>query len=142
MFGHLGCRHDYVIQVLGPLVVMSVTQGGSQFLALPHPVSFDVCTPLGRNPDQLAGCSLAACHACYGPPCPAGAMASVGELPVYNKLLAGDYRMTTLSPYLHRCPDMEDEGEEWEDRTVDLDTISFDYPVKISLVSVMESKPR
>ena len=69
-------------------------------------------------------------------------MESVGELPVYNKLLAGDYRMTTLSPYLHRCPDMEDEGEEWEDRTVDLDTISFDYPVKISLVSVMESKPR
>ena len=38
--------------------------------------------------------------------------------------------------------DVEDEGEEWEDRTVDLDTISFTFPVNISLVPVLDPKTR
>lgn len=38
--------------------------------------------------------------------------------------------------------DMEDEGEEWEDRTVDLDTISFTFPVNISLVPFLDPKFR
>lgn len=38
--------------------------------------------------------------------------------------------------------DVEDEGEEWEDRTVDLDSISFTFPVNISLVPVMDPKSR
>ena len=138
------------------------------------------------------------------------------ELPLYNKLLAGDHRMAALIPYLRRHPDIldemltpgtprneayprwmgklerleddlrafvrntnwmleeffqelptrrrqdyikayagyrsvmeeamnqkkdrEDEGEEWEDGTVDLDTVTFEYPVNISLVPVKESK--
>ena len=36
--------------------------------------------------------------------------------------------------------DVEDEGEVWEDATVDLDTVSFDYPVNISLVPIMETR--
>ena len=36
--------------------------------------------------------------------------------------------------------DTEDEGEAWEDATVDLDTVSFDYPVNISLVPIMETR--
>ena len=36
--------------------------------------------------------------------------------------------------------DREDEGEAWSDRTVDLDTVSFDCPVTISMVPVMDSK--
>ena len=36
--------------------------------------------------------------------------------------------------------DTEDEGEVWEDATVDLDTVSFDYPVNISLVPIMETR--
>ena len=142
---------------------------------------------------------------------------TLGELPVYNKLLPGDHRMNNLVPYLRRHPDvlddmltpgtprnaaytrwmeklgrlegevqafvmntewmletffrdlpsrspqdyirayanyraaveeamrqrrgMEDEGELWEDATVDLDTVTFDYPVNISLVPVMTSEP-
>ena len=138
------------------------------------------------------------------------------ELPLYNKLLAGDHRMSALIPYLRRHPDIldemmtpgtprneaytrwteklerleddlrafvrntnwmleeffqelptrrrqdyikayagyrsvmeeamnqkkdrEDAGEDWEDGTVDLDTVSFEYPVNISLVPVKESK--
>lgn len=141
---------------------------------------------------------------------------ALGKLPLYNKLLAGDERMTDLIPYLHSHPeivdemltpgtlrnaayarwmgklerleeelqtfvrntqwmldeffqdlptrkpqdyiqayanyrkvmeeamaqrqDREDEGEAWNDRTVDLDTVSFDCPVTISLVPVMDSK--
>lgn len=141
---------------------------------------------------------------------------TLGELPLYNKLLAGDDRMTALIPYLHSHPeivdemltpgtlrneaytrwmgklerlgeelqafvrntqwmleeffedlptrrrqdyirayagyrsvmeeamnqkkDREDEGEEWEDGTVDLDTVTFEYPVNISLVPVKEPK--
>ncbi len=38
--------------------------------------------------------------------------------------------------------DMEDEGEEWEDPSVDLDTISFTFPVNISLVPVLDPKSR
>ncbi len=139
-----------------------------------------------------------------------------GKLPVYNKLLVGDYRMNALLPYLRKHPDivdemltpgtprnegytrwmgklehledelqafvkntqwmldeffqnlpsrkrqdyirayaryrdamedaiqekqdMEDEGEVWEDPSVDLDMLSFDFPVNISLVPVMDPK--
>ena len=143
---------------------------------------------------------------------------ALGKLPVYNKLLVGDYRMNALLPYLREHPDIvndmltpgtprnegytrwmgklerlenelqsfvrntqwmlneffqklpsrkrqdyirayaryrdviedamqekenvEDEGEEREDRTVDLDTIFFTFPVNISLVPVMDPKSR
>ena len=43
---------------------------------------------------------------------------------------------------MNQKKDREDEGEEWEDSTVDLDTVSFSYPVNISLVPVKESKSR
>ena len=36
--------------------------------------------------------------------------------------------------------DVEDEWEVWEDATVALDTVSFDYPVNISLVPIMETR--
>ena len=36
--------------------------------------------------------------------------------------------------------DMEDEGEVWEDPSVDLDMLSFTFPVNISLVPVMDPK--
>lgn len=38
--------------------------------------------------------------------------------------------------------DMEDEGEVWEDPSVDLDMLSFTFPVNISLVPVMDPKTR
>lgn len=38
--------------------------------------------------------------------------------------------------------DVEDEGEVWEDPSVDLDMLSFDFPVNISLVPVMDPKTR
>ena len=38
--------------------------------------------------------------------------------------------------------DVEEGGEEWEDRTVDLDTISFTFSVNISLVPVLDPKTR
>lgn len=51
-----------------------------------------------------------------------------------------EYRWT-MEEAMEQQGDMEDEGEEWEDHTVDLDTVSLSYPVRISLVPVMESDP-
>ena len=38
--------------------------------------------------------------------------------------------------------DMEDGGEEWDAHEVALDTVSFSYPMRISLVLIMERKPK
>ena len=38
--------------------------------------------------------------------------------------------------------DMEDGGEEWDAHAVALDTVSFSYPMRISLVLIMERKPK
>lgn len=37
---------------------------------------------------------------------------------------------------------MEDGGEEWDAHEVALDTVSFSYPMRISLVLIMERKPK
>ena len=51
-----------------------------------------------------------------------------------------DYRKTIESAMRQR-KELEDDGETWEDRTVDLDVVSFHYPVNISLVPVEGDKP-
>lgn len=38
--------------------------------------------------------------------------------------------------------DMEDGGEEWDAHAVALDTVSFSYPMRISLVLIIERKPK
>ena len=50
-----------------------------------------------------------------------------------------DYRKTIESAMRQR-KELEDDGEKWEDRTVDLDVVSFHYPVNISLVPVEGDK--
>lgn len=50
-----------------------------------------------------------------------------------------NYRWT-MEEAMQQRKDTEDEGEVWEDATVDLDTVSFDYPVNISLVPIMETR--
>ena len=56
----------------------------------------------------------------------------------YIQTYAG-YRKV-MEEAMNQKKDGEDEGKEWGDRTVDLDTVSFEYPVNISLVSVMVSR--
>ena len=56
----------------------------------------------------------------------------------YIKAYAG-YR-SVMEEAMNQKKDREDAGEDWEDGTVDLDTVSFEYPVNISLVPVKESK--
>lgn len=48
---------------------------------------------------------------------------------------------TTMESAMQQKEDIENEGETWDDATVDLDTVTFDYPVNISLVPVMTSEP-
>ena len=48
---------------------------------------------------------------------------------------------TTMENAMQQKEDIENEEETWDDATVDLDTVMFDYPVNISLVPVMTSEP-
>ena len=50
-----------------------------------------------------------------------------------------NYRWT-MEEAMRQQKEMEDEGETWEDATVDLDMVSFDYPVNISLVPIVETR--
>ena len=65
------------------------------------------------------------------------------NLPSRNRqdyLLAYANDCWTMEEAMQQWKDTEDEGEVWEDATVDLDTVSFDYPVNISLVPIMETR--
>ena len=56
----------------------------------------------------------------------------------YIRTYAG-YRRT-IGEAMQQQKDAEDEGAVWEEGTIDLDTISFDFPVNISLVPVSDPK--
>ena len=56
----------------------------------------------------------------------------------YIQAYAG-YR-TVMEDALRQKKELEDEGETWQEGAVDLDTITFEYPVNLSLVPVMELK--
>lgn len=58
----------------------------------------------------------------------------------YLRAYAG-YRRT-IEEAMRQQKDVEDAGGVWEDGTVDLDTVSFEYPVNISLVPVLDPQSR
>ena len=58
----------------------------------------------------------------------------------YLRAYAG-YRRT-IEEAMRQQKDVEDAGGVWEDGTVDLDTVSFEYPVNISLVPVLAPQSR
>ena len=58
----------------------------------------------------------------------------------YLRAYAG-YRRT-LEEAVRQQKDAEDAGDVWEDGTVDLDTVSFEYPVNIALVPVLDPQSR
>ena len=58
----------------------------------------------------------------------------------YLRAYAG-YRRT-LEEAVRQQKDAEDAGDVWEDGTVDLDTVAFEYPVNISLVPVLDPQSR
>ena len=58
----------------------------------------------------------------------------------YLRAYAG-YRRT-LEEAVRQQKDAEDAGDVWEDGTVDLDTVAFEYPVNIALVPVLDPQSR
>ena len=58
----------------------------------------------------------------------------------YLRAYAG-YRRT-LEEAMRQQKDAEDAGDVWEDGTVDLDTVAFEYPVNIALVPVLDPQSR
>ena len=58
----------------------------------------------------------------------------------YLRAYAG-YRRT-MEEAVRQQKDAEDAGDVWEDGTVDLDTVAFEYPVNISLVPVLDPQSR
>ena len=58
----------------------------------------------------------------------------------YLRAYAG-YRRT-IEEAMRQQKDVEDAGGVWEDGTVDLDTVSFEYPVNIFLVPVLDPQSR
>lgn len=48
----------------------------------------------------------------------------------------------TIQEAMRQRQDVENEGEAWEDATVELDTVALDYPVTISLLPVMDTHSR
>ena len=60
---------------------------------------------------------------------------------LFSTITYAGYRKV-MEEAMNQKKNREDEGEEWEDGTVDLDTVTFEYPVNISLVPVKESKSR